>query len=158
MAQEIPREINRDNLNAVGELFKEFVTSPGGGAPGAQENGGSTFGEWEGVFKFVERFVNQLERVEGTIGRLRNHDISTPTPPTHNTEGRIEYRDREVLVPERKLSPIKLYQAALGMLSQLPGEMTVQQMLEWARTNKDMVLTGISTNAGNFYDDGDDHD
>jgi len=58
--------------------------------------------------------------------------------------------------PAPTVEPIKIYAKALDWLAELPGDMTMKEALELARSNKGMILGAIEKELPNLIgsDDG----
>jgi len=71
--------------------------------------------------------------------------VTTPTPEPEPVPG-----------PAPTVEPIKIYAKALGWLAELPGDMTMKEALELARSNKGMILGAIEKELPNLIgtDDG----
>lgn len=114
--------------------------------------GGGGLGDLEGVLRFIERVVPLFEQAGTMLIKLQNQDaaaaegehvirsepqtVTAPTPP----------QPRPDVIAAPKISPTKVYAAALGALNDLQKmdpELSVSAALTLARDYKDMILPMI---------------
>ena len=122
------------------------------GVGNAAGSGGGGFGDLEGVLRFLERAVPLFEQAGTTLMKMRAMDaqspdeqqqvmVSTPTPPPPPAQA-----PGPTVIVAPKLSPIKVYSAALGALADLEKmdpELSIGAALKLARDYKDMILPMI---------------
>ena len=113
---------------------------------------GGGIGDLEGVLRFLERAVPLFEQAGTTLMKMRAMDaqspdeqqqvmVSTPTPPPPPAQA-----PGPTVIVAPKLSPIKVYSAALGALADLEKmdpELSIGAALKLARDYKDMILPMI---------------
>lgn len=134
------------------------------GVTNAVSGGGSGFGDLEGVLRFLERAVPLFEQAGATLMKMRTMEaqapdqqqqvmVSTPAPPpAPATPG-----PGPAVIVAPKLSPIKVYAAALGALADLEKmdpELSVASALKLAREYKDMILPMIEEKLPELLEDG----
>ena len=122
------------------------------GVSNAVGSSGGGFGDLEGVLRFLERAVPLFEQAGATLMKMRAMDaqtpdeqqqfmVSTPTPPPPPAQA-----PGPTVIVAPKLSPIKVYSAALGALADLEKmdpELSIGAALKLAREYKDMILPMI---------------
>ena len=122
------------------------------GVSNAVGSSGGGFGDLEGVLRFLERAVPLFEQAGTTLMKMRAMDaqspdeqqqvmVSTPTPPPPPAQA-----PGPTVIVAPKLSPIKVYSAALGALADLEKmdpELSIGAALKLARDYKDMILPMI---------------
>jgi len=121
------------------------------GVSGAVSGGSGGLGDLEGVLRFLERAVPLFEQAGAMLMKLQNQDaaaaegeqvirsdpqtVTAPAPPP-----------RPDVIAAPKISPTKIYAAALGALNDLQKmdpELSVSAALTLARDYKDMILPMI---------------
>ncbi len=130
------------------------VSSVGNGVSGT----GGGFGDLEGVLRFLERAIPLFEQAGATIMKMQNFEAAepqqmmttapAPPPPPHNPPGQV------VVTP--KISPIKVYAAALGALvdlEKMDPELSVSNALKLAKDYKEMILPMIEEKIPDLLED-----
>ena len=131
------------------------------GVTNAVSGGGGGFGDLEGVLRFLERAVPLFEQAGATLMKMRTMEaqapeqqqqvmVSTPTPPPPAPG------PGPTVIVAPKLSPIKVYSAALGALADLEKmdpELSVGAALKLARDYKDMILPMIEEKLPELLED-----
>ena len=130
------------------------VSSVGNGVGGT----GGGFGDLEGVLRFLERAIPLFEQAGATIMKMQNFEAAepqqmmttapAPPPPPHNPPGQV------VVTP--KISPIKVYAAALGALvdlEKMDPELSVSNALKLAKDYKEMILPMIEEKIPDLEDE-----
>ena len=131
------------------------------GVSGAVSGGGGGLGDLEGVLRFIERVVPLFEQSGTMLIKLQNQDAATA-----DAEQVITSEPQMVTAPPRppgpeviaapKISPTKVYAAALGALNDLQKmdpELSVSAALTLARDYKDMILPMIEEKLPQLYED-----
>jgi len=130
------------------------------GVSGAVSGGSGGLGDLEGVLRFIERVVPLFEQAGTMLMKLQNQDIAAaevdqvirsdpqmvtaPPPP------------RPEVIAAPKISPTKVYAAALGALNDLQKmdpELSVAAALTLAREYKDMILPMIEEKLPQLYEE-----
>jgi hypothetical protein len=125
------------------------------GVANTVSGGGGGLGDLERVLAFVERAVPLFEKAASTMMQMRGFEAGQqPNPETPRP-----YVDVEAISPPApapappppvvvapRISPIKVYSAALGALAdleKLDPDLTVKKALVMARDYKEMILPKI---------------
>ena len=131
------------------------------GVSNAVGGSGGGFGDLEGVLRFLERAVPLFEQAGATLIKLTAAEaqapeqqqqvmVSTPAPPPPAPG------PGPTVIVAPKLSPIKVYSAALGALADLEKmdpELSVGAALKLARDYKDMILPMIEEKLPELLED-----
>ena len=131
------------------------------GVSNAVGGSGGGFGDLEGVLRFLERAVPLFEQAGATLMKMRTMEaqapeqqqqvmVSTPAPPPPAPG------PGPTVIVAPKLSPIKVYSAALGALADLEKmdpELSVGAALKLARDYKDMILPMIEEKLPQLLED-----
>ena len=128
------------------------VSSVGNGVSGT----GGGFGDLEGVLRFLERAIPLFEQAGATIMKMQNFEVAeppqmmttAPAPPPPQPPGQV------VVTP--KISPIKVYAAALGALvdlEKMDPELSVSNALKVAKDYKEMILPMIEEKIPDLLED-----
>lgn len=128
------------------------VSSVGNGVSGT----GGGFGDLEGVLRFLERAIPLFEQAGATIMKMQNFEAAepqqmmttAPAPPPPQPPGQV------VVTP--KISPIKVYAAALGALvdlNEMDPELSVSNALKLAKDYKEMILPMIEEKIPDLLED-----
>ena len=131
------------------------------GVSNAVGGSGGGFGDLEGVLRFLERAVPLFEQAGATLMKMRAAEaqapeqqqqvmVSTPAPPPPAPG------PGPTVIVAPKLSPIKVYSAALGALADLEKmdpELSVGAALKLARDYKDMILPMIEEKLPELLED-----
>ena len=139
----------------------EIAKSVTGVSNAAGGGGGGGLGDLEGILRFLERAVPLFEQAGATLMKMRAMDaevpeqqqvmVSTPTPPPPSAPG-----PEPTVIVAPKLSPIKVYSAALGALADLEKmdpELSIGAALKLARDYKDMILPMIEEKLPDLLED-----
>tara|TARA_R100000963_G_scaffold30976_1_gene22290 strand:- start:130 stop:564 length:435 start_codon:yes stop_codon:yes gene_type:complete len=132
------------------------------GVNNAVGGSGGGIGDLEGVLRFLERAVPLFEQAGTTLMKMRAMDaqspdeqqqfmVSTPTPPPPPAQA-----PGPTVIVAPKLSPIKVYSAALGALADLEKmdpELSIGAALKLARDYKDMILPMIEEKLPELMED-----
>ena len=131
------------------------------GVSGAISGGSGGLGDLEGVLRFIERVVPLFEQAGTMLIKLQNQDAAAaeveqvirsdpqmvmPPPPPPRPE----------VIAAPKISPTKVYAAALGALNDLQKmdpELSVSAALTLAREYKDMILPMIEEKLPQLLED-----
>jgi hypothetical protein len=145
MLQRLPETIRKSDLLAA--------AAPAAPAPDSES--------WESVFQFVERFTRQLKQVEGVFANLTQMQqqqmgpISNPrrqrqsSPSTVANGGADPDPDPDPPEPPdppdppdppQPPQPMKLYAGLLGLLANMPPNMTSGEMLLYCKENKAYIV------------------
>ncbi len=126
----------------------------------AVSGGGGGLGDLEGVLRLIERFVPLFEQAGTMLIKLQNQDAAVA-----ETEQVIRSDPQMVMPPPPprpeviaapKISPTKVYAAALGALNDLQKmdpELSVAAALTLAREYKDMILPMIEEKLPQLLED-----
>ena len=131
------------------------------GVSNAVGGSGGGFGDLEGVLRFLERAVPLFEQAGATLMKMKTMEaqapeqqqqvmVSTPAPPPPAPG------PGPTVIVAPKLSPIKVYSAALGALADLEKmdpELSVGAALKLARDYKDMILPMIEEKLPELLED-----
>lgn len=130
-----------------GEVIRGLgaITGPAETAPAGES------ASFEGLLQFVERFEGHFTRIVNLIEGLQNRGRGQGRELQRgNVEmGEVENRPK-------KISTMKVYQAALGELANLSESMpglTVDQALEMLRNNKAMALAVLEKRIAELQSD-----
>ena len=131
------------------------------GVSGAVGGGSGGLGDLEGVLRLIERAVPLFEQAGNMLIKLQNQDAAVAA-----TEQVIRSDPQMVTAPELapapaaiaapKISPTKVYAAALGALNdlqKLDPELSVSAALTMARDYKDMILPMIEEKLPQLFED-----
>ena len=130
------------------------VSSVGSAVSGS----GGGFGDLEGVLRFLERAIPLFEQAGATIMKMQNFEAAepqqmmttAPAPPAPQPQP----PGQGVVAP--KISPIKVYAAALGALvdlEKMDPELSVSNALKLAKDYKDMILPMIEEKIPDLLED-----
>ena len=131
------------------------------GVSNAVSSGGG-LNDLEGILRLLERAVPLFEQAGATLMKMRAMDaqapeqqqqvmVSTPAPPAPPAPG-----PGPTVIVAPKLSPIKVYSAALGALADLEKmdpELSIGAALKLARDYKDMILPMIEEKLPELLED-----
>jgi hypothetical protein len=176
MTMQNPLDLTQTDLRGLMEGVQTVANIPGVGGGSSPLGGVSELLDTaERFFNLFDRFNVGVNQFSTTITKLRGAEglgidqpaqggffpagqvidadpvyrppVTTPTP---------EPEPEPEPVPTPTIAPIKIYAKALGWLAELPGEMTMKEALELARSNKGMILGAIENELPNLLgvDDG----
>ena len=83
-------------------------------------------------------------------GQIIESGVSQPPERPVTTPSEPEPEPLPEPGPAPTVAPIKIYAKALGWLAELPGDMTMKEALELARSNKGMILGAIEKELPNL--------
>jgi len=131
------------------------------GVNNALGGSGGGLNDLEGILRLLERAVPLFEQAGTTLMKMRAMDaqapdqqqvmVSTPAPPPPPAPG-----PGPTVIVAPKLSPIKVYSAALGALADLEKmdpELSIGAALKLARDYKDMILPIIEEKLPELLED-----
>ena len=148
--------LTRADIPGLVDIAKSVA---GGGNAVSGSSGGLS--DLEGILRLLERGVPLFEQAAATLMKMRAMDaqapeqqqqvmVSTPTPPPPAPG------PGPTVIVAPKLSPIKVYSAALGALADLEKmdpELTIGAALKLARDYKDMILPLIEEKLPDLLED-----
>ena len=148
--------LTRSDIPGLVDIAKSVA---GGGNAVSGSSGGLS--DLEGILRLLERGVPLFEQAAATLMKMRAMDaqapeqqqqvmVSTPTPPPPAPG------PGPTVIVAPKLSPIKVYSAALGALADLEKmdpELTIGAALKLARDYKDMILPLIEEKLPDLLED-----
>ena len=155
MTTNLGQILTRADIPGLVEVAKGIA-----GGSGVVSGGGGGIGDLEGVLRFIERVVPLFEQAGTMLIKLQNQDAATaqmeqvihsdspmvtPPPPP-----------RPEVIAALKISPTKVYAAALGALNDLQKmdpEMSIAGALTMARDYKDMLLPMIEEKLPDLLED-----
>ena len=131
------------------------------GVSNAVGGSGGGLNDLEGILRLLERAVPLFEQAGTTLMKMRAMDaqapdqqqvmVSTPAPPPPPAPG-----PGPTVIVAPKLSPIKVYSAALGALAELEKmdpELSIGAALKLAWDYKDMILPMIEEKLPELLED-----
>ena len=131
------------------------------GVNNALGGSGGGLNDLEGILRLLERAVPLFEQAGTTLMKMRAMDaqapdqqqvmVSTPAPPPPPAPG-----PGPTVIVAPKLSPIKVYSAALGALADLEKmdpELSIGAALKLARDYKDVILPMIEEKLPELLED-----
>ena len=133
------------------------------GVSNAVGGSGGGLNDLEGILRLLERAVPLFEQAGATLMKMRTMDaqapeqqqqvmVSTPAPPPPPPAP----GPGPTVIVAPKLSPIKVYSAALGALADLEKmdpELSIGAALKLARDYKDMILPMIEEKLPELLED-----
>jgi hypothetical protein len=179
MTMQNPLDLTQGDLQGLMEAGQTLANIPGVGGGSSPLGGvGELLETIQKGLNMFEQFQGSVEKFGTTIAKLRSAEGLGIDPPAQGSffpagpviEGGVyQPPDRPVTTPSEPepqplpepgpvptVEPIKIYAKALGWLAELPGEMTMKEALELARSNKSMILGAIEKELPNLIgsDDG----
>ena len=165
MTMENPMDFTQSDLAGLMEAGQTLVNMPGVSGGSSPMGGiGEMLDTVQRILNMAGQFNDSVDRFGTTIARFKGMDMpgmnqQAPDqffPPGQVIDGDL-YRPPERPIsmpspepdavadpePAQVLEPQKIYSKALGWLAQLPGDMTMKEALELARSNKGMILGAI---------------
>ena len=130
------------------------------GVSGAVSGGSGGLGDLEGVLRFIERVVPLFEQAGTMLIKLQNQDAAAEVEQVIRSDPQMVTAPppppRPEVIAAPKISPTKVYAAALGALNDLQKmdpELSVSAALTLARDYKDMILPMIEEKLPQLYDE-----
>jgi len=127
------------------------------GGSGAVSGGSGGLGDLEGVLRFIERVVPLFEQAGTMLIKLQNQDaVEQPDQVVMSDPQMVAAPPAPPAAAAPKISPMKVYAAALGALvdlQKMDPEMTVAAALTMARDYKDMLLPMIEEKLPDLLED-----
>jgi hypothetical protein len=127
------------------------------GVSGAVGGGSGGLGDLEGVLRFIERVVPLFEQAGTMLIKLKNQDAMGEGDQVISTDPQMVTAPAPPPAPAPpKISPTKVYAAALGALNDLQKmdpELSVAAALTMARDYKDMILPMIEEKLPELLED-----
>jgi hypothetical protein len=172
-----PLDLSQGDLQGLMEAGQTLANIPGVGGGSSPLGGvGELINQGERLLNLWGQFNEHLTKSGDMIVKLRSAEglgIDPPAqgsffpagpvidagvyrPPVTTPTPEPELEPLPEPGPAPTMEPIKIYAKALGWLAQLPGEMTMKEALELARSNKGMILGAIEKELPNLLrsDDG----
>jgi hypothetical protein len=152
MTTNLGQILTRADIPGLVEVAKGIT---GGG--GAVSGGGGGIGDLEGVLRFIERVVPLFEQA-GTmyIKLLKEDAVEQPDQVVMSDPQMVAAPPRPPAPAAPKISPMKVYAAALGALvdlQKMDPEMSIAAALTMARDYKDMLLPMIEEKLPDLLED-----
>ena len=166
-----PLDLTQGDLQGLMEAGQTLANIPGVGGGSSPLGGvGELLNQGERLLNLWGQFNEHLTKSGDMIVKLRSAEglgIDPPaqgtffpagpvvdaggyrppiTPPTPDPEPEPPPEPG----PAPTVEPIKIYAKALGWLAELPGDMTMKEALEVARSNKGMILGAIEKELPNL--------
>jgi hypothetical protein len=170
-----PLDLTQGDLPGLMEAGQTLANIPGVGGGSSPLGGvGELINQGERLLNLWGQFNEHLTKSGDMIVKLRSAEGLGIDPPAQGSffpagpviEGAVYRPPVTTPTPEPKpqpeggpaptVEPIKIYAKALGWLAELPGDMTMKEALELARSNKGMILGAIEKELPNLIgsDDG----
>jgi len=144
--------LTRADIPGLVEVAKGITG--GGGAVGGGVGG---IGDLEGVLRFIERVVPLFEQAGTMLIKLQNQDAAEqPDQVVMSDPQMVAAPTRPPAAAAPKISPMKVYAAALGALvdlQRMDPEMSIAAALTMARDYKDMLLPMIEEKLPDLLED-----
>ena len=152
MTTNLGQILTRADIPGLVEVAKGIA---GGG--GVVSGGGGGIGDLEGVLRFIERVVPLFEQAGTMLIKLQNQDAAEqPDQVVMSDPQMVAAPPRPPAAAAPKISPIKVYAAALGALvdlQKMDPEMSIAAALTMARDYKDMLLPMIEEKLPDLLED-----
>jgi len=169
-----PLDLTQSDLAGLMEAGQTVANIPGVGGGSSPLGGfGELLNNAERGMNLLDRFSHFLNDSGNMIMRLRSAEglgIDQPTQGSFFPAGSGQVINGDVYRPPQQtittpspepepqpepepvpaIQPIKIYAKALGWLAELPGEMTMKEALELARSNKGLILGAIEKELPNL--------
>ena len=164
-----PLDLTQGDLQGLMEAGQTLANIPGVGGGSSPLGGvGELINQGERLLNRWGQFNEHLTKSGDMIVKLRSAEGLGIDPPAQGgffPSGPVidagVYRPPVTTPtpepgPAPTVEPIKIYAKALGWLAELPGDMTMKEALELARSNKGMILGAIEKELPNLIgsDDG----
>ncbi|HIA03968.1 MAG TPA: hypothetical protein EYN66_19055 [Myxococcales bacterium] len=152
MTTNLGQILTRADIPGLVEVAKGIA-----GGSGAVSGGGGGIGDLEGVLRFIERVVPLFEQA-GTmyIKLLKEDAVEQPDQVVMSDPQMAAAPPRPPAAAAPKISPMKVYAAALGALvdlQKMDPEMSIAAALTMARDYKDMLLPMIEEKLPDLLED-----
>jgi len=152
MTTNLGQILTRADIPGLVEVAKGIS---GGG--GVVSGGGGGIGDLEGVLRFIERVVPLFEQA-GTmyIKLLKEDAVEQPDQVVMSDPQTVAAPPRQPAAVAPRISPMKVYAAALGALvdlQKMDPEMSIAAALTMARDYKDMLLPMIEEKLPDLLED-----
>ena len=152
MTTNLGQILTRADIPGLVEVAKGIT---GGG--GVVSGGGGGIGDLEGVLRFIERVVPLFEQAGTMLIKLQNQDaMEQPDQVVMSDPQMVAAPPPPPAAAAPKISPMKVYAAALGALVDLQTmdpEMSIAAALTMARDYKDMLLPMIEEKLPDLLED-----
>lgn len=152
MTTNLGQILTRADIPGLVEVAKGIT---GGG--GAVSGGGGGIGDLEGVLRFIERVVPLFEQAGTMLIKLQNQDAAEqPDQVIMSDPQMVAAPPRPPVAAAPKISPMKVYAAALGALvdlQKMDPDMSIAAALTMARDYKDMLLPMIEEKLPDLLED-----
>jgi hypothetical protein len=170
-----PLDLTQGDLQGLMEAGQTLANIPGVGGGNSSLGGvGELLNTGERLLNLWGQFNEHLTKSGDMIVKLRSAEGLGIDPPAQGSffpagpviEAGVYRPPVTTPTPEPEpppepgpaptVEPIKIYAKALGWLAELPGDMTMKEALELARSNKGMILGAIEKELPNLIgtDDG----
>jgi len=152
MTTNLGQILTRADIPGLVEVAKGIA-----GGSGAVSGGGGGIGDLEGVLRFIERVVPLFEQA-GTmyIKLLKEDAVEQPEQGVMSDPQKVAAPLRPPAAAAPKISPMKVYAAALGALvdlQKMDPDMSIAAALTMARDYKDMLLPMIEEKLPDLLED-----
>ena len=152
MTTNLGQILTRADIPGLVEVAKGIA-----GGSGVVSGGGGGLGDLEGVLRFIERVVPLFEQA-GTmyIKLLKEAAVEQPPQVVMSDPQMAAAPPRPPAAAAPRISPMKVYAAALGALvdlQKMDPELTVAAALTMARDHKDMLLPMIEEKLPDLLED-----
>jgi len=175
MTMQNPLDLTQGDLQGLMEAGQTLANIPGVGGGSSPLGGvGELLETIQKGLNMFEQFQGSVEKFGTTIAKLRSAEGLGIDPPAQGgffpagpvidagvyrppvTTPTPEPEPPPEPGPAPTVEPMKIYAKALGWLAELPGDMTMKEALELARSNKSMILGAIEKELPNLIgsDDG----
>ena len=152
MTTNLGQILTRADIPGLVEVAKGIT---GGG--GVVSGGGGGIGDLEGVLRFIERVVPLFEQAGTMLIKLQNQDaVEQPDQVVMSDPQMVAAPPPPPAAAAPKISPMKVYAAALGALvdlQKMDPEMSIAAALTMARDYKDMLLPMIEEKLPDLLED-----
>jgi len=168
-----PLDLTQGDLQGLMEAGQTLANIPGVGGGSSPLGGvGELINQGERLLNLWGQFNQHLTKSGDMIMKLRSAEGLGIDPPAQGSffpsgqiieSGVYQPPERPVTTPSEPepeplpepgpaptVEPIKIYAKALGWLAELPGDMTMKEALELARSNKGMILGAIEKELPNL--------
>jgi hypothetical protein len=175
-----PLDLTQTDIAGLMEAGQTVANIPGVGGGSSPMGGfGELLNNAERGMNLFKQFTEHVDKFGSMIVKLRSAEglgIDQPVQGSFFPAGSGQVIDADVYRPPQQtittpspepvpqpepepvpaVQPIKIYAKALGWLAELPGEMTMKEALELARSNKGLILGAIEKELPNLLgsDDG----
>jgi len=151
----IGQVLTKADIPGLGEVARGAA-----GVSGAVSGGSGGLGDLEGVLRFIERVVPLFEQAGTMLIKLQNQEAAAEVDQVIRSDPQMVTAPppppRPEVIAAPKISPTKVYAAALGALNDLQKmdpELSVSAALTLARDYKDMILPMIEEKLPQLLED-----